>query len=145
MHLKFLCSHHRDWVYFHPQEALVKLEQSGHYGDILLQQDKWREALPFLGCAWETAAILVDLYQSEIAFLLKRLTSQTVALARCLVQLECPEHAQLVYLQVQNTLHGFEGDNKRLVLQCLESLYQGQMFHLQDMTSVSQSSLRNAH
>jgi hypothetical protein len=34
MGLTFLCPVHRDWVYFHPQDALTRLEDTQQQGEV---------------------------------------------------------------------------------------------------------------
>ena len=52
MALTFLCPKHRDWVYFHPQEAISCIEDSQDKGELLIQNNKWQEAVAFVGCAF---------------------------------------------------------------------------------------------
>lgn len=102
--LTFLCPHHRDWVYFHSQDALAHLDQIQIKGEILLEHRKWREALPFVGCAWETAEILLQLYSGEKTFLVNRLCCLTVLLNRCLDKNGHKAYAEQVCRQTQSVL-----------------------------------------
>ncbi|MBE1299461.1 MAG: hypothetical protein GJ680_06105 [Alteromonadaceae bacterium] len=83
----------------------MRLEQAQQNGELLLQQAKWREALPFLGCAFETVEILMELYQGEADILVSKLTSLTVLLTSCLEKLECSEHAKIVFAQSYSSLN----------------------------------------
>lgn len=151
MHLKFLCPNHRDWVYFHPQDALLKLEQSQYYGELLLQQGKWREALPFLGCAYETNEILFELYHGEVDFLVTHLTSLTVLLTACLEKLSCSEHAKLVFVQTYSTLNRVLSEqtdrnvNKEHIKLCLNNLKHNKAFIEQQSAVVFEDHSGYAH
>lgn len=124
MRLRFLCPHHRDWVYFHPQEAHQKLAQSWRYGELLIEQEKWREAVPFLGCAYETTEILLELYSTGGHSLPETLTEQCVSLGHCLLRLNCSEYARLVFKQTLSSLHNVreEGFSELIITRCLAKL-----------------------
>lgn len=59
MKLRFLCANHRQWLISHPDQALHSYANSFETGSMLLQQDLWQEAFPYLGCAYESAEILM--------------------------------------------------------------------------------------
>jgi hypothetical protein len=65
MALNFLCPVHRDWVYFHPQDALTQLEETQQQGEALMQKREWQEAIMFFGSAFETTEILIELQVNE--------------------------------------------------------------------------------
>lgn len=133
MHLKFLCQHHRDWIYFNSYEAIHNLEQARNQGEMLLQQQKWREALPFLGCGFETCEILWEVEVSKKEYLSTQLTALATLLATCLEHLECPEHARLVYSQTEHLLLSglddcesgvIERDEQSCIDRCLKTVRQ---------------------
>jgi len=93
MHLNFLCPLHRDWVYFHPEEALSNLENAQQKGELLVKKQQWKEATPFIGCALESVEILMDLQEDNKVFLATRLTSLSLSLGMCFVHLNFPQHA----------------------------------------------------
>lgn len=92
MSIHFLCPTHRDWVYFHSDEALAYIDDIREKGDIFYQQHLWREATPFLGCAFEAVEILLELYGAENVFLLNQLTSLGLKINECFVSLHLDEH-----------------------------------------------------
>ena len=104
MALNFLCPVHRDWVYFHPQEALSYLENSQQQGETLLQQQNWHEAIAHLGCAFEATEILMELQGPSESFLLFRLTSLAVLLATSFKHLNEHHCTQLILKQAQQKL-----------------------------------------
>ena len=104
MALTFLCPVHRDWVYFHPQEALSYLEDTQYQGESLLQQQDWHEAIAYLGCAFEATEILMELQGGSKSFLLSRLTSLAALLANSFSHVNEHDCAQLILKQAQQTL-----------------------------------------
>jgi hypothetical protein len=104
MALTFLCPVHRDWVYFHPQDALVQLEGTQQQGEVFVQKQQWQEAMPFLGCAFETTEILIELQGNGKSFLLSRLTTLAILLATNFANLNAMNYAQLILKQAQEKL-----------------------------------------
>jgi hypothetical protein len=111
MALNFLCPVHRDWVYFHPQEALSHLEGAQQQGEMLMQRQDWHEAIKFLGCAFETTEILMELQGGQKSFLLSRLTSLAVLLATSFEKLNVNNHKQLILEQAQQKLIAASDDS----------------------------------
>lgn len=126
--LSFLCPHHRDWVYFNSQEALEHLDQMQLKGEFLLEHQRWTQALPLIGSAWETSEILLQLYSGEKTFLVNRLCCLTVLLSNCMERLGHKDCAQKVCEQTRqgltNLAQQFEADSEhRLYLsRCVEQL-----------------------
>jgi hypothetical protein len=104
MALTFLCPVHRDWVYFHPKDALVQLEETQQQGEFFMQKQQWQEAMPFLGCAFETTEILIELQGNGKSFLLSRLTTLAILLATNFANLNAMNYAQLILKQAQEKL-----------------------------------------
>lgn len=126
--LSFLCPVHREWVYFHSQTALSYLEEAQKKGETLMQESDWQEALPFLGCAFETTEILIEVQDTEKTFLLGRLTTLSILLAKTFNQLGKCNHGRLILEQAENRLQNVAtislGHKLRLsfVLQCISSI-----------------------
>ena len=104
MQLSFLCSVHREWVYFHSQTALSYLEDAQQKGEAFMGQNDWQEALPFLGCAFEATEILIEVQGTEKTFLLGRLTALSILLAKVFNQLGRSNYGQLVLDQAEKRL-----------------------------------------
>jgi hypothetical protein len=104
MALTFLCPVHRDWVYFHPKDALVQLEETQQQGGFFMQKQQWQEAMPFLGCAFETTEILIELQGNEKSFFLSRLTTLAMLLATSFAKLNAMTYGQLILKQAQTRL-----------------------------------------
>ncbi|AGH46811.1 hypothetical protein [Paraglaciecola psychrophila] len=104
MALNFLCPVHRDWVYFHPQDALTQLEETQQQGEALMQKREWQEAIMFFGSAFETTEILIELQGNEKSFLLSRLTTLAMLLATSFAKLNAMTYGQLILKQAQTRL-----------------------------------------
>lgn len=59
MKLRFLCANHREWLCNQPQQAVHWCANSFETGWYLSQRGQWAEAMPHMGCAFETAEILL--------------------------------------------------------------------------------------
>lgn len=104
MSLTFLCPVHRDWVYFHPQDALAQLEGTQQRGEEFMQKQEWQEAVTFLGCAFETTEILIVLQDIEKSFLLSRLTTLAMLLAASFAKLNAMSYGEVILKQAQQKL-----------------------------------------
>ena len=147
MALTFLCPIHRDWVYFHPQDALAQLEETQQQGEARMQKQEWQEAIAFLGCAFETTEILIELQGFEKSFLLSRLTTLAMLLAASFAKLNAMSYGEVILKQAQQKLqmvadHSLGNKSKQYhVQQCLmavkSSLRQFMFMHpsAQDMST----------
>ncbi|WP_102794726.1 hypothetical protein [Bowmanella denitrificans] len=99
MYDQFLCSYHRSWLASSPQAALAHLQQCMHSGGYLRQQGAWRQALPYLGCAYETAELLLDCPEVDAQVAATELTSAAMLLADTYCQLSQPQLGLRVYRQ----------------------------------------------
>lgn len=104
MALSFLCSVHRDWVHFHPQTALTYLEDSQNQGELLIQAKNWKDAISFLGCAFEATEILIELQGIEKTFLLGRLTTLAMMLADSFEEQKALGYKAMILLQAEQKL-----------------------------------------
>ncbi|MEP2654025.1 MAG: hypothetical protein ABJH06_18765 [Paraglaciecola sp.] len=105
MTINFLCPIHRDWVYFHPQEALTYIEEAQQQGEILLEKQDWQEATAFLGCAFETTTILMELQGVGRSYMLSRLTSLAILLANSFNKLSANYNSTAILEQAKRLLH----------------------------------------
>lgn len=134
--VNFLCAHHRDWLYFNSHLGFDYLHQMQLKGEILAEQQCWQEALPQLGCAWETSQILLDIYGTEHLYLITQLGCLTVLLHHCLEQLKQAELAQQVCTQASNKLLQAvasvqsDSDEYAYIMQCIAHLRNPTQFRL---------------
>lgn len=104
MAINFLCPTHRDWVYFHPQEALTYIEEAQQQGEALLSKQDWQEASAYLGCAFETTTILMELQGAGKSYMLSRLTSLAILLANSFNKLRAYNSGREILKQAKELL-----------------------------------------
>ncbi len=104
MKLTFLCTNHREWLTSQPDQAIHCCANSCETGWNLYQQQRLDEALPYIGCAFDAAEILLSARQSTdvnaLEWFLKTLSGLTLTLKN-LGQLE---DAKNVYHMAINRL-----------------------------------------
>jgi hypothetical protein len=59
MKLRFLCANHREWLHSRPDQAIHWCANSFETGWHLSQEKHWKDAFAHMGCAFETAEILL--------------------------------------------------------------------------------------
>lgn len=87
MKVNFLCPKHSEWVYSHPEEAVHFLARDEYQGSMLFVDGQIREAIAYLGCAFDIAAILYELDEGQNTVLKRKL--------ECLSDLLCQAYAKL--------------------------------------------------
>ncbi|MFT2090052.1 hypothetical protein [Paraglaciecola sp. 2405UD69-4] len=128
MSINFLCPDHRNWVYFHPQEALSYLDDAQGVGEKLLREKDWQEATAYLGCAFETTEILMELQGATKSFLLGRLTVLASMLANAFYHQKAYQYQEQIITQAKANLHTAAqaslGNKPRLayIQECIASL-----------------------
>jgi len=95
MTISFLCPKHREWIYSHPDHALYFLAKDEQQGKLLFVDGQLRESIPYLGCAFDIAAILVDLDDGENPALCLKLAviAELLCIAFSTLHLDAQERA----------------------------------------------------
>ncbi len=65
MQINYLCPKHADWVYNNPEQALHVMARDEMQGTMLMQSGQFSEAIPYLGCAFDIAVILLEVDGGE--------------------------------------------------------------------------------
>jgi len=65
MQINFLCAKHADWVYNNPEQALHVMARDEMQGSMLMQSGQFSESIPYLGCAFDIAIILLEVDGGE--------------------------------------------------------------------------------
>ena len=81
MQITYLCPKHADWVYNNPQQAIHFLSRDEMQGSLLYQNGFYSDAIPYLGCAFDIAAILLELEEGSNSTLVDTLKALTLMLA----------------------------------------------------------------
>jgi hypothetical protein len=84
MKFKFLCANHREWLRGRPDQALHWCANAYDTGRSLSEGEQWDEALVHMGCAFETAEIILTTRAMEPITGLEWFMQTLVGLAQAL-------------------------------------------------------------
>ncbi len=90
MQINYLCPKHADWVYGNPDQALHVMARDEMQGTLLMQCDQASEAIPYLGCAFDIAVILLEIDGGETPAMIKKLTQLSQLLEDAYFQVNLP-------------------------------------------------------
>ncbi|GGW84301.1 hypothetical protein [Alteromonas halophila] len=96
MQLTYLCPKHADWVYSHPDQAMHYLLRDELQGSLLYQNGCYSDAIPYLGCAFDIAAILLELGDEDSAPLLRSVKGLSMQLSMAYQALHETRYAEAV-------------------------------------------------
>ena len=94
MQINYLCPKHADWVYGNPDQALHVMARDEMQGTLLMQCDQASEAIPYLGCAFDIAVILLEIDGGENPAMIKKLTQLSQLLEDAYFQVKLPLYRQ---------------------------------------------------
>ncbi|MDG0969523.1 MAG: hypothetical protein P8O06_06785 [Porticoccaceae bacterium] len=106
MKLKFLCSTHRAHLLNDPSRAVMFWQSGFDTAQMFCDSQAWMEALPHIGCAYETADIILITKVTDAKACFEMFTSSTVSLAFTLLKLGRTEDAGDVYWSAIQRLEG---------------------------------------
>lgn len=92
MQTTYLCAKHAEWVYTNPNEAAYFLSRDEKQGASLFNTGRYSDSIPYLGCAFDIAEILLELDDNARPWLIKKLQTLSYMLV-CAYQMA--EHAEL--------------------------------------------------
>ncbi|WP_340678822.1 hypothetical protein [Paraglaciecola sp.] len=78
---RFLCPTHRQWLQTNPTAAIAHFTDTQDTGQWYREQGLWQQALPYVGCAYETAEIVLNLQVKDKALSVINFTSSAILLA----------------------------------------------------------------
>lgn len=128
MAMTFLCPTHKDWLYFHSEQGIDFIEDAHRKGEYLVQQESWKKAVPFFGCAFEATEILLELYGKDKTWLLTELTLLAIQLQECLKKAGSEQYSSsisnraLVWLDAAICDPATEPNKVSFLKNCIESL-----------------------
>jgi len=126
--MTFLCPTHKDWLYFHSEQGIDFIEDAHRKGEYLVQQESWKKAVPFLGCAFEATEILLELYGKDKTWLLTELTLLAIQLQDCFKETGSEKYTSSISIRALRWLEAAASDpttdpNKiSFIKNCIESL-----------------------
>lgn len=90
MQLQFLCPKHTDWVYSHPEQAIHVMARDEMQGNMLMYSGQLSEAVPYLGCAFDIAVILLEIDGGTNTKMAKKIMSLASMLEETYFHLRLP-------------------------------------------------------
>ena len=111
MQITYLCAKHTEWVYSHPAEARHYLERDEHQGRQLSLAGRYCECIPYLGCAFDIAALLLEMADVDNADYACRLASLAVCLSQAYCQVQALDYAVGILYRAVGVL-GEHGDQR---------------------------------
>lgn len=133
----FLCPNHRQWLSSNPLAAHTHLRETQDTGQFYRDQGAWQQALPYLGCAYETAEIILVQASRQTSHKIVDFTASAVLLADTLQKLGQKTMSLSIYEQAQRrlkpelSLSYQQPKLQRCILDCIKSLALGAGFHQQ--------------
>jgi hypothetical protein len=97
MKLKFLCEKHRMELTNEPGQAIHCWQNGFEAGQFLCHQKRWQEALPHLGCAFETSEIMMVTKAVDSRFACEVFTCTTLLLGNTFSELGYVAQSMEVY------------------------------------------------
>ena len=96
MLITYLCPKHADWVYNNPEQALHVMARDELQGTMLMQSGQFSEAIPYLGCAFDIAVILLEVDGGENSAMTTKIMSLTSLLEDIYFHLRLTHHRNAI-------------------------------------------------
>lgn len=132
MHPKYICPHHRDWLFRHPESAKSYMHSAMETALYFRERGMRKDALPYQGSAYETANILLAFPGSDPRDSILAFTSNAIMLSKDLANLGAQQHSIDTLagahqrLSNQCSLHMNCKDTLSCIRQCIEALVMGE-------------------
>ena len=131
---QFLCPTHRQWVYLHPLEAIAHIQEAKTQGEALRIEERWSEALPYIGSALEMTEIIMDINHARCERYGLLYTALAISVADTQSRLANPLSATTTLQNSENWLRslcceiGSQAPLSKGLLDCLNTLHKGVEF-----------------
>ena len=128
MRNQFLCPQHRQWLASHPHAATAAMTDAQETGYYYRDRGRYQDALPYLGCAYETAEIVLSTQVQDSKMALIGFTSSAILLADNYTHLGMQKEGKDICkwaqnrLQAEYALHLHEPLVNRCVIDCIKVL-----------------------
>ena len=96
MLINYLCPKHADWVYSNPEQALHVMARDEMQGTMLMQGGQLSDAIPYLGCAFDIAVILLEVDGGENNIMVKKIMGLTSLLEEIYFHLKLTHHRNAI-------------------------------------------------
>ena len=125
MALPFLCARHKQHVLCQPEQAIIDIKNAQLSGEALFKRYQFAQALPYLGCALESASLLAQMYNCANKQQIIQITSLTERLYSTLHFLGEQSAAHNALIQSINLLNEIlysDDEYHDLALSCITQL-----------------------
>jgi hypothetical protein len=125
MALPFLCARHKQHVLCQPEQAIIDIQNAQLRGEALFKRYQFAQALPYLGCALESASLLAQMYNCANKQQIIQITSLTERLYSTLHFLDEQSAAHNALIQSINLLNEIlysDDEYHDLALSCITQL-----------------------
>ena len=128
MHLSFLCPNHRRWLSTHLQAATTNLTVTQDTAMYYSERGLFAEATPYLGCAFETAEILLSQHTDNRVSTIRAFTTCSIKLADSFLRMGRVKTSLEIYqlaidrLQLERIRHQANSQVDECLKGCVEAL-----------------------
>ena len=102
MQITYLCAKHEDWIYSNPEQALHFMARDEMQGTLLLHCGQYTEAIPYIGCAFDIAVILLEVDGGENDALIHKVKSLAGLLEETYYHLNLPNYRNCVFKKIRS-------------------------------------------
>ncbi len=102
--LNFLCPKHRSELINHPAKAIAFWQKGFDTGQFYCDKEQWHDAIPHLGCAYESAEIMLTSQAIDTRSAYEILTESAILLANSFNYVRFKESALTVFSLTINRL-----------------------------------------
>ncbi|OFC72012.1 hypothetical protein [Alteromonas confluentis] len=104
MKITYLCQKHAEWVYSHPEQAIHYLARDEYQGSMLFYDAHYREAIAYLGCAFDICVILLEVDGGENDVLKDKMESLARQLSHAYFKLGLEDYQQGILMRSREAL-----------------------------------------
>ena len=94
--ISYLCPKHTDWVYNNPQQSLHVMARDEMQGTMLMHSGQYSEAIPYLGCAFDIAVILLEVDGGENSAMTNKIMALSSLLEETYFHLKLPHYRHAI-------------------------------------------------
>ncbi|GAB2891879.1 hypothetical protein ACCI51_02575 [Microbulbifer echini] len=125
MNLRYLCANHRQWLIDNTGRAEQAWLDWIERGRILCEEGNYREAIPYLGCAFDVAGMLLTQQSPSYTISATRFSESAAQLMAAYRKLGDEKHLQYLLVGASSVLARQLGDRDKqgLAADCISALY----------------------
>ncbi len=125
MALPFLCARHKQHVLCQPEQAIIDIQNAQLSGEALFKRYQFAQALPYLGCALESASLLAQMYNcanNQQIIQITSLTERLYSTLHFLGEQSAAHNALIQSINLLNEILYSDDEYHDLALSCITQL-----------------------